>query len=156
MDIAISDSLKVWSQFIHPVVMWLLLAITIYVLYLGIKVRQGRTATGETKKEIIKGRYNIKHYQIASLLLAFLTVNAFLAMAVTYINTGKIFFGSHLIAGLVVVNLVVISASLSPFMQRGNIWARNLHLALGICISLLFGWQAFTGTQVVQNLINKM
>ena len=156
MDIAILDSLKVWSQFIHPVVMWLLLAITIYVLYLGIKVRQGRTATGETKKEIIKGRYNIKHYQIASLLLAFLTINAFLAMAVTYINTGKIFFGSHLIAGLVVVNLVVISASLSPFMQRGNIWARNLHLALGICISLLFGWQAFTGTQVVQNLISKM
>ena len=156
MNIAISDSLKVWSQFIHPTVMWLLLAIAIYISYLGIKIRQGRTATGEVKKEIIRGRYNIKHYQIASLLLAFLTINAFLAMAVTYINTGKIFFGSHLIAGLVIVNLIVISASLSPFMQRGSIWARNIHFALGMSILILFGWQAFTGTQVVQNIISKM
>lgn len=156
MNIAIPNSLKVWSQFIHPIAMSLLLATTIYAFYLGFKIRQGRTATGEAKKAIIKGRYNIKHYQIASLLLALLTMNAFLAMAVTYINTGKIFFGSHLIAGLVVVNLAVISASLSPFMQRGNMWARNVHFTLGIGIVVLFCWQAFTGTQVVQNLISKM
>lgn len=156
MNIIIPNSLKVWSQFVHPVVMWVLLIITIYTLYLGLKVRQTRNARSEVKKELIKGRYNIKHYKIASLLLAFLTLNAFFAMAVTYVNTGKIFFGSHLITGLIVVNLVVISASLSPFMQRGNMWARNVHLIIGTSILVLFGWQAITGTQVVQNIISKL
>ena len=156
MNIVIPDSIKVWSQFVHPILMWVLLATTIYALYLGLKVRQTRNVTGEAKKELIKGRYNIKHYKIASLLLAFLTLNAFFAMAVTYVNTGKIFFGSHLIAGLIVVNLAVISASLSPFMQRGNMWARNIHLAIGVSISILFGWQAITGTRVVYNIIDKL
>lgn len=156
MNIVIPNSFKVWSQFVHPILMWVLLATTIYALYLGLKVRQTRKVTGEVKKELIRGRYNIKHYKIASLLLAFLTLNAFFAMAVTYVNTGKIFFGSHLIAGLIVVSLTVISASLSPFMQRGNMWARNAHLAIGMSILILFGWQAITGTQVVNNLINKL
>ena len=156
MNIIIPNSLKVWSQFVHPILMWVLLVTTVYALYLGLKVRQTRNVTGEAKKELIKSRYNIKHYKIASLLLAFLTLNAFFAMAVTYVNTGKIFFGSHLIAGLIVVNLAVISASLSPFMQRGNMWARNVHLTIGIGIVILFGWQAITGTQVVYNIIDKL
>ena len=110
MNLAIPESVKVWSQFIHPLIMWVLLATAIYALYLGLKVRQSRNAKGEAKKELIKGRYNINHYKVGSVLLALLTLNAFFAMAVTYVNTGKIFFGSHLIAGLVVVNLIVISA----------------------------------------------
>ena len=156
MNIIIPNSLKVWSQFVHPILMWVLLVTTVYALYLGLKVRQTRSVTGEAKKELIKGRYNIKHYKIASLLLAFLTLNAFFAMTVTYVNTGKIFFGSHLIAGLIVVNLAVISASLSPFMQRGSMRARNVHLTIGIGIVILFGWQAITGTQVVYNIIDKL
>lgn len=154
MNIVIPNSLKVGSQFIHPVIMWILLAITIYALYLGLKVRQIRNASGEVKKELIKARHNVRHYKIASLLLAFLTLNAFLAMAVTYINTGKIFVGSHLITGLIVVSLAVTSAALSPFMQK-NMWVRNVHLAIGIIILGLFGWQAVTGTQVVQNILNQ-
>lgn len=156
MNIVIPNSVKVWSQFIHPIVMWILLATTIYVLYLGLKVRQTRNIQGKAKQELIKGRYNFRHYKIASLLLAFMTLNTFLAMAVTYVNTGKIFFGSHLIVGLIITNLIVISASLSPFMQRGNVWARNIHLTLGISILGLFGWQAITGMQVVQNIISKL
>ena len=156
MNIAIPNSVKVGSQFIHPLIGWILFATTIYTLYLGLKVRQTRNIKGKAKQELIKGRYNLRHYKIASLLLAFITLNAFLAMAVTYINTGKIFFGSHLIVGLIVTSLIVISASLSPFMQRGNVLARNIHLALGISILGLFGWQAITGTQVVQNIISKL
>lgn len=156
MSLAIPESVKVWSQFIHPIIMWVLLATAIYALYLGLKVRQIPNAKGEAKKELIKGRYNVKHYQVGSILLALLTLNAFLAMAVTYINTGKIFFGSHLIVGLIVVSLIVTSASLSPFMQRGNMWARNIHFALNIGVLGLFGWQAITGIQVVQNIVSKL
>ncbi|MEO0014540.1 MAG: hypothetical protein RLZZ535_2929 [Cyanobacteriota bacterium] len=156
MSLAIPESVKVWSQFIHPIIMWVLLATAIYALYLGLKIRQSRNAEGEAKKELIKGRYNIKHYQVGSVLLAVLTLNAFFAMAVTYVNHGKIFFGSHLIVGLIVVSLIVTSASLSPFMQRGSMWARNLHFAINIGVLGLFGWQAITGVQVVQKIISQL
>jgi Protein of unknown function (DUF4079) len=156
MSLAIPESVKVWSQFIHPMIMWVLLATAIYALYLGIKVRQSRNAQGEAKKELIKGHYNIRHYQVGSVLLAVLTLNAFLAMAVTYINTGKIFFGSHLIVGLIVVSLIVTSASLSPFMQRGSFWARNIHFAINIVVLGLFGWQTITGVRVVQKIISQL
>jgi hypothetical protein len=156
MSLAIPESIKVWSQFIHPLIMWVLLVTAIYTLYLGLKIRQSRNAEGETKKELIKGRYNIKHYQVGSVLLAVLTLNAFFAMAVTYVNQGKIFFGSHLIVGLTVVSLIVTSASLSPFMQRGKMWARNLHFAINIGVLGLFSWQAITGVQVVQKIISQL
>lgn len=77
MSLAIPESVKVWSQFIHPIIMWVLLATAIYALYLGLKVRQSRNAKGDAKKELIKGRYNVKHYQVGSVLLALLTLNAF-------------------------------------------------------------------------------
>lgn len=156
MSLATLESVKVWSQFIHPLVMWVLFATAIYALSLGLKVRQTRNAEGDAKKKLIREHYNIRHYKIASVLLALLTLNAFLAMAVTYINQGKIFFGSHLIVGLLVVSLVVISASLSPFMQRGNMWARNFHYVINIGVLGLFGWQAVTGMQVVQKIIGKL
>lgn len=156
MMTAIPESIKVWSQFIHPVLMSMLLATAIYALYLGLKVRQIRSAEGEIKKELIKGRYNIRHHQIGSILLAFITIGAFAAMVVTYINNGKLFFGPHLIVGLTTVSLIVISASLTPLMQKGNMWARNVHLALNIGVLGLFSWQAITGVQIVQKIISKL
>ncbi|MBD3560764.1 DUF4079 family protein, partial [Planktothrix sp. FACHB-1355] len=57
MSLEIPASVKVWSQFIHPVVMWVLLVISLYAMYLGIQVQRTRFAEGETKKELIKGRY---------------------------------------------------------------------------------------------------
>lgn len=38
MNLARSESVKAWSQFIHPLVMWVLLATAIYALYLGLKI----------------------------------------------------------------------------------------------------------------------
>lgn len=156
MSLAIPESVKFWSQFIHPVLMWALLATAIYALYLGLKIRQTRNAEGETKKELIQGRYNVRHYQIGSILLAFIPIGAFAAMAVTYLNNGKLILGPHLIVGLTTVSLLVTSASLAPLMQKGNMWARNIHLALNIGVLGLFGWQAITGIQIVQKIISKL
>jgi hypothetical protein len=124
--------------------------------YVGVISNSNLCFIFRTENELIKGRYNIKHYQVGSVLLAVLTLNAFFAMAVTYVNHGKIFFGSHLIVGLTVVSLIVTSASLSPFMQRGNVWARNLHFTINIGVLGLFGWQAITGVQVVQKIISQL
>lgn len=156
MNLEIPESIKTWSQFIHPILMWVLLAMTIYALYLGLKIRKTRSAEGETRKELVKGKYNVKHYQLGSVLLAFMVIGSIAAMAVTYLNNGKLFVGSHLLAGLGMTGLIATSASLSPFMQKGQDWARITHIALNIVLLGLFSWQAVTGMQIVQKIISKL
>ena len=156
MNLEIPESVKLWSQFIHPVIMWVLLGISIYALYLGVKIRKTRTAQGEEKKELIKGKYNDKHHQMGSLLLSLMVIGAIAAMGVTYINNGKLFFGPHLLAGLGMVAIIATSASLTPLMQKGQTWARYTHIALNISLVGLFGWQAVTGMQIVQKIVSKM
>jgi hypothetical protein len=156
MNIAIPESIKVWSQFVHPIMMWVLLVLTSYAFYLGMKVRQTRSAQGDEKKELIKGKFNVRHYQIGSLLLALMVVGSIAGMAVTYINNGKLFVGPHLLAGLGMTGLIAMSAALSPLMQKGQDWARYTHIVLNVAILGLFGWQAVSGMEIMQRIISKM
>lgn len=156
MDLTIPAEVKVWSQFIHPILMWILFGLTLYALYLGLQIRRTRSATPEVRKELVKGRFNLRHYQLGSLLLSLMVVISILGMGVTYANNGKLFFGPHLLAGLGMTALIALSASLSPFMQKGHDWARYTHIVLNVGIVGLFGWQAVTGMQIVQRIIEKM
>lgn len=156
MNFVIPEPVKVWSQFFHPALMWALLALTLYALYLGAKVRRTRYAEGDEKKELIKGRYNVKHYQIGSVLLALMVLGSIGGMGVTYLNNGKLFVGPHLLAGLGMTGLIAASASLSPFMQKGADWARYTHIFLNVAVVGLFGWQALTGVEIVQRIISKL
>lgn len=150
------QTIKVWSQFAHPILMWVLLGVTLYAGYLGFQIRRTRSAEGDTKKELIKGRFNIRHYQLGSILLALMVIGSLSAMAVTYVNSGKLFVNPHLVAGLGMTALIALSASLSPYMQKGHDWARYSHIALNLVLVGLFAWQAVTGMQIVQNVINRM
>jgi Protein of unknown function (DUF4079) len=156
MSLEIPESVKTWSQFVHPLMMWALLAIAIYALYLGIQIRRTRTAEGDAKKELIKGKFNLKHYQLGSILFALMVIGTLGGMAVTYINNGKLFVGPHLLVGLSMTGIISISAALSPFMQKGHDWARYTHIFLNIGLLGLFGWQAVTGVEIVQRIISKM
>ncbi|MEG4634437.1 DUF4079 domain-containing protein [Microcoleus sp. AR_TQ3_B6] len=156
MNLEIPQSVKVWSQFIHPILMWVLLAISFYALYLGLQIRRTRSAEGELKKELIKGKFNVKHHQMGSLLLALMVTVAIVGMGVTYINNGKLFVGPHLLAGLGMMAIIAIGASLTPLMQKGNDWARNTHIFLNIVLLGLFGWQAVSGVEILQRIISKM
>jgi hypothetical protein len=156
MNLVIPDSVKTWSQFIHPTLMWVLLAMSIYALYLGIQVQRTRYADGAVKKELIKGKFNVRHYQVGSWLLALMVIGTLIGMGVTYINNGKLFVGSHLLAGLGMTGLIATSAALSPLMQKGQNWARFTHIALNVVLLGLFGWQAITGVQIVQRIVSKM
>jgi uncharacterized membrane protein len=156
MSFAIPAEIKPWLNFIHPILMWILLALSLYALYLGVQIRRTRTAEGEVKKELIKGRYNVRHYQIGSLLLAFMVLGALGAMAVTYINNQKLFFGPHLLVGLGMTGMIAVSAALSPYMQKGLNWARYTHIFLNAGLLALFSWQAVSGVQIVQRIISKM
>ena len=151
----LSPSVKYWLNFVHPVLMWALLLLSLYAAYLGLQIQRTRTAQGEEKKELIKGKFNLKHYQIGSILLGLMVAGSIGAMAVTYINNGKLFFGSHLLVGLGMTGLIAFSASLSPFMQKGANWARMTHILLNFALIGLFTWQAVTGVQIVQRILSK-
>jgi hypothetical protein len=156
MTLEIPDAIKIWSQFGHPILMWVLLGLAVYALYLGIQIRRTRTADKEIRKELVKKNFNLKHHQIGSILLALMVLGTIGGMAVTYINNGKLFVGSHLLAGLGMTGMIATSAALVPYMQKGNDFARYTHITLNIVLLGLFGWQAVTGMQIVQKIIEKM
>lgn len=156
INLDIPEPVRVYSQFLHPVLMWVLLALTSYALYLGIQSRRTREAKGDVKKELIKGKYAFKHFQIGSIVLTVMVLGSIGAMVVTYVNNGKLFVAPHLIAGLGMTGMIAVSASLSPFMQKGQDWARYTHIFLNVAILGLFGWQAITGMEIVQRIISKM
>ncbi|MEH1827404.1 MAG: DUF4079 domain-containing protein [Nostoc sp.] len=155
MSLELSASVKYWLNFFHPVLMWALLAFSFYAAYLGLQVQRTRNAQGEEKKELIKGRYNVRHYQIGSILLALMVTGAIGGMAVTYINNGKLFVQPHLLAGLGMTSLIAFSAALSPYMQKGANWARATHILINFTLLGLFAWQAVTGVQIVQRILTK-
>ena len=156
MAFEIPEGIKTWSQFGHPILMWTLFGITIYALYLGVKSSKIRSADKETRKELIKKNFSQRHHKMGSILLALMVVGNIGGMAVTYINNGKLFVGPHLLAGLGMTGLIAISASLVPYMQKGNGLARNTHVSLNIVLLGLFGWQALTGMQIVQKILDRM
>lgn len=156
MAIEIPDAVKTWSQFGHPILMWVLLGITVYALYLGIQSSKIRSADKETRKELVKKNFTQRHHKMGSILLALMVLGNIGGMAVTYINNGKLFVGPHLLAGLGMVGLIAVSASLVPYMQKGNSLARNTHVSLNVLLLGLFGWQAVSGMQILQKIVDRI
>jgi MFS family permease len=152
----ISPDIKPYLNFIHPPLMWILLATSLYAGYLGWQIRRTRTATGEEKKKLIQGKYNDRHYKFGSIVLAVMVLGSIGGMTVTYINNDKLFVGPHLLAGLGMTGLIAVSASLSPYMQKGHDWARYSHIGINLVIVGLFGWQALSGVEILQRIISKM
>jgi hypothetical protein len=150
------DAIKTYSQFAHPVMMWTLLALCGYAMYTGFQWRRTRSAEGDLKKTLLKGKFNIKHHQLGAVILALMVLGSLGGMAVTYVNNGKLFVGPHLIAGLGMTGMIALSASLTPFMQKGAEWARLSHIALNTGIVGLFGWQAVSGMDIVQKILARM
>jgi MFS family permease len=151
-----APEVKPYLNFVHPPLMWVLLGMCIYAMYLGVQIRRTRSATPEVRKELIKGKYNDRHHKIGSIILALMVLGSIGAITVTYINNGKLFIGPHLLAGLGMTVLIAISASLTPYMQKGQDWARYGHIGINVTIMGLFGWQALSGLEILQRIISKM
>jgi nitrate reductase gamma subunit len=147
------DALAFSLNFLHPLLMWVLLGLSGYALVLGVKAKKTRTtADAEERKELIKGRFGQRHFQIGSLVLAVIVLGSFGGMAVTYLNNGKLFVGPHLLVGIAMVSLIAVAASLSPLMQKGNLIARKAHVGLNMTVMTLFLWQALTGMQILNKI----
>jgi hypothetical protein len=151
-----ADTFQPWLNFVHPVLMWVLLAATLYAMYLGIQARRTRLADAETRKELIKGKFALKHHKVGSVLMAFMVLGTIGGMGATYLESGKLFVGPHLLVGLGMAGLITTSAALVPFMQKGSETARLTHISLNVVLVGLFGWQALTGVQIVQRLLSNL
>jgi hypothetical protein len=149
----IPEDIKPYLNLFHPILMWVLLGLTVYALYLGVQARRTRTAEAEVRKELIKRKFANRHYQIGSLILALMVLGTIGGMAATYINNNKLFVGPHLLAGLGMTGLIAVSAALSPLMQKGQDWARYAHIGLNVAIVGLFGWQAVSGMDIFQRIL---
>jgi hypothetical protein len=149
-------SIKVYSQFVHPLLMWVLLALCLYAMYTGWQWRRARSATGDAKKALLQGKFNLKHHQIGAIVLALMVVGSIGGMGVTYVNNDKLFVGPHLIAGLGMTGLIAIAAALTPLMQKGAEWARLTHIAINVVIIGLFGWQAVSGIDIIQRILKRI
>ncbi|MFM7268903.1 MAG: DUF4079 domain-containing protein [Cyanobium sp.] len=149
----IPDSVAYNLNFLHPLLMWVLLATAGYAMVLGIKAKKTRTGSAEERKELIKGQFGRRHFQLGSLVLAVMVLGTFGGMAVTYINNGKLFVGPHLLVGIAMTSLLAVAAAFSPAMQAGNVIARKIHVGLNMGVMTLFLWQAVTGMQIVQKIL---
>jgi hypothetical protein len=147
------DTLQLLSQFIHPVIMLLLFAYFLYAGYLGWQIRRTRKAQGEEKKELIKQRYNASHHQLGAIALSVMVLGSIGGMASTYFSYGELTVDAHLLVGLGMTGAIAITASLTPYMQKGNIWARNTHIAINISLLTFFGWQVVTGFGIVLQIL---
>ncbi len=156
MDIALPDSVKTYANFFHPLLMWALFALTLYAGYLGVQSRRVRSADKETRKELVKEKFADRHYKYGSIILALMVAGSVGGMAVTYINNGKLFVGPHLLAGLGMTVAIALSASLAPAMRQGNDAARYGHIAMNSVVVGLFGWQAISGMQIVQKILDNL
>ncbi len=153
MSVAIPSSLAFDLNFVHPLMMWLLLGLSGYSMVLGIRAKKTRTAPAEERKELIKGHFARRHYRLGSLVLALMVLGTFGGMAVTYLNNGKLFVSPHLLVGITMTSLIAVAAALSPLMQHGNLIARKVHVGLNMTVMTLFLWQAVTGMQIVNKIL---
>jgi hypothetical protein len=157
MNFEIPETVKTWSQFGHPILMWVLLGLSVYAMYLGIQIRRARTTDDkELRKQLNQKGFNIKHYKIGAILLSFMVLGSIGGMAITYINNGKLFVAPHLLVGLAMTGAIAVSASLVPYMQKGNELARVTHIALNVALLGMFGWQAVSGMEIVQKIVSRM
>ena len=141
---------------IHPVIMIQVIIGTFYAAYFGMQIRRTRNAQGGKRKEMMKAKYNQKHFQIASILLSVWTLGSILGMAATYYLYNQLFLSPHLIKGLGIIAIAAVAGSLTPWLQRGKKWSRTVHIVLAVVLVGLSVSQVVTGFEIVLVMLNEI
>ena len=140
-------------SFVHPLLMWVLLSLLLYSGYLGFQAGRIRRVDAETRKTLIPAHFGSRHAALGRWIVILTLLGSAGGMAVTVANNGKLILGPHLLVGLAVLLLVLATAALGPALQKGQDWARGLHIGLNAALLGLFGWQAITGVAIVNKLL---
>mmetsp|Transcript_46642 Transcript_46642/g.75018 ORF Transcript_46642/g.75018 Transcript_46642/m.75018 type:complete len:324 (-) Transcript_46642:192-1163(-) len=105
------------------------------------------------RKNLVKGDFRDRHFQLSSLLLALGVGFAIEGPVNTWMRTGKLFPGPHLFAGAGLTVLWAAAAGLVPAMQKGNKFAKDMHIALNAAGLGLFSWQILSGIPILKKVL---
>lgn len=152
----ISILMKYLIIFLHPVIMTLVTVATFYAAYFGVQVKRIRHAEEEKRKEMVKAKYNQKHFQVASILLFVWVWGSLLGMGATYYLYHKLFVSPHLIGGLAMMAIAAVAGSLAPWLQRKKEWARIVHIILAFFLVGFSISQVVTGFDIVLIVLDEI
>jgi hypothetical protein len=143
---------------IHPIGMIGLYLLSILAAYHGLQFRKIREVTSEInslqksfntnpenqqtvetlsnlknqKSKLIEGKHKDKHTIIGSILLGFGIMLSLEGGLSTWWRVGELFPGDHMFAGVGMTSTWALASALIPWMSRGNLLAKNLHVVLNI------------------------
>jgi hypothetical protein len=93
------------------------------------------------------------HYTIGITMVSSVLLLLVIGIVGTLGHFGSLGHSSHLVAGLIVVALVLVSAFSATQISLGKTWARPLHISLNTALFIGFAWVSLTGWSVVQKYL---
>jgi ABC-type amino acid transport system permease subunit len=93
------------------------------------------------------------HFLIGCCMVSLVMLLLAIGIVGTYGHFGSLGHSSHLLAGLIVVALVLVSAFSATQIKARKSWARPLHIGTNIILFIGFAWVSITGWIVVQKYL---
>ncbi|MDJ1172266.1 DUF4079 domain-containing protein [Roseofilum sp. BLCC_M154] len=104
-------------------------------------------------RQPLPGWWRSLHYILGSILVFLVLLLLAIGIVGTLGHYGSLGHSSHLFAGLLVVALVLISATSATQISPQRPWARPLHLITNTILFMGFSWVSITGWSVVQKYL---
>ncbi|BDA66838.1 hypothetical protein RIVM261_030610 [Rivularia sp. IAM M-261] len=99
------------------------------------------------------GGMRLFHYVMGACMVALVLLLLAIGIVGTLGHFGTLGHSSHLVAGLIVVFLVLISAFSATQIGAKHYWARPLHIGTNFILFVGFVWVSVTGWDVVQKYL---
>ncbi|MFN6515705.1 MAG: DUF4079 domain-containing protein [Nostoc sp. CreGUA01] len=93
------------------------------------------------------------HYLMGISMVSLVLLLLAIGIVGTLGHFGSLGHSSHLVAGLIVVTLVLVSAFSATQISTRRPWARPLHIGVNIILFVGFAWVSLTGWSVVQKYL---
>ncbi len=100
-----------------------------------------------------RGQMRTLHYIIGITMVSLVLLLLAVGIVGTLGHFGSLGHSPHLLAGLIVVVLVLVSAFSATQISTMKPWARPLHLSCNFCLLLGFAWVSLSGWTVVQKYL---
>lgn len=125
------------------------LAVTGFWMFREREVSPERGVFGFMERSQVRSLHYIIGITMVSLVLLLLAIG----IVGTLGHFGSLGHSSHLIAGLIVVGLVLLSAVSATQIHSRRAWARPLHIIVNIILCGGFTWVSVSGWIVVQKYL---
>ena len=100
-----------------------------------------------------RGEVRSLHYTIGITMVSLVLLLLAVGIVGTFGHFGSLGHSSHLVAGLIVVGLVLLSAFSATQISTRRSWARPLHIGVNMILFGGFTWVSLTGWIVVQKYL---